>query len=176
MQCSYPKCSSSKAAKKVCSRCKTATYCCRDCQKKHFKVHKKVCKPPPRPEANVLATKSSFDPKDRSLLLGIKQAEAELQEAMKQVAEARAAAEKIQQEVAAKQAKYDQVKKQEDKAAASMEKAMSSLRTGGLDGNGMGLEKTEETDEPAFQVLVTGGMPVCSNILKRGFFLGFLPD
>ena len=134
--------------KKVCSRCKTATYCSRECQKKHFKVHKRVCSPQAKPSAsNALTTKPSFDPKDRSLLLGIKQAEAELQEAMKQVAEARAAAEKIQLEVAEKQAKYNEVKKQEDEAAATMERAMSSLRTGGLDGNGLGLEKNNGVEK-----------------------------
>ena len=55
-------------------------------------MHKKVCIPQAKPSSSsALTTKPSFDPKDRSLLLGIKQAEAELQEAMKQVAEARAA-------------------------------------------------------------------------------------
>ena len=28
---------------KICSRCKIATYCCNDCQKNHWIIHKKVC-------------------------------------------------------------------------------------------------------------------------------------
>ena len=32
-------------ANKTCSRCGIATYCSRDCQTTHWKVHKKTCKP-----------------------------------------------------------------------------------------------------------------------------------
>ena len=140
MNCFYPKCSTSKAAKKVCSRCKKATYCSRECQKKHFKEHKRFCVPPTTSSSSgQMDTKSLVEKSNSALLSGIKQAEAELQEAMKKVAEARAAAEQIQVEVAEKQAKYNEVKKREDEAAATMERAMASLRTGGLDGNGLGL-------------------------------------
>ena len=30
-----------------CSRCKLVHYCSRECQKQHWKAHKRVCKPPP---------------------------------------------------------------------------------------------------------------------------------
>jgi hypothetical protein len=32
---------------KQCSRCKVAYYCSRECQKEHWKIHKKECLPPP---------------------------------------------------------------------------------------------------------------------------------
>lgn len=31
-----------------CSRCKTVTYCSKECQRKHWKVHRKVCQAPPK--------------------------------------------------------------------------------------------------------------------------------
>jgi hypothetical protein len=33
-------------ARKVCSRCKTTAYCSPECQKSHWKSHKRECKPP----------------------------------------------------------------------------------------------------------------------------------
>lgn len=35
-----------KAAQLLCSRCKAVRYCSRECQKAHWKEHKKVCKAP----------------------------------------------------------------------------------------------------------------------------------
>lgn len=46
IECCLPQCSSEfdPSALKHCSRCKVAKYCCKACQKKHWKVHKPVCK------------------------------------------------------------------------------------------------------------------------------------
>lgn len=42
--CFNPSCSSDLEGNKKCARCKWANYCCQECQKAHWKDHKKECK------------------------------------------------------------------------------------------------------------------------------------
>lgn len=137
-KCSYPQCASGKLSNKTCSRCRLAVYCSRDCQKAHYRVHKKKCK-----TSTAGPGSSGMGLTGRNLqadAVGIMAAKAELAAAMKQVEEARAAAAKIHAEVASKQAMFDRVKAQEDEAKINLDKAMASLREGGLDDTA-GLDK-----------------------------------
>eukprot|EP00026_Physarum_polycephalum_P006686 Phypoly_transcript_06737.p1 GENE.Phypoly_transcript_06737~~Phypoly_transcript_06737.p1 ORF type:complete len:566 (+),score=80.24 Phypoly_transcript_06737:186-1700(+) len=43
-KCANPACTTGAKAKKKCSVCLTAYYCCQECQKQHWKEHKKECK------------------------------------------------------------------------------------------------------------------------------------
>ena len=69
------KCSVPMTKHKSCSRCKSVDYCSRECQKAHWRAHKKGCKPKKTP----LCTSSPLSPQ-RTVLLG-----AELHRVCKQV-------------------------------------------------------------------------------------------
>jgi len=51
-----------------CSRCKLAHYCSRECQKQHWKGHKKVCAPPPTPPPEGFELAALSEPELRSYI------------------------------------------------------------------------------------------------------------
>jgi len=54
--CSYPECPTPEEPTKSCSKCKKQKYCSKECQTKHWKVHKLHCKSP----ATSLPQKAQF--------------------------------------------------------------------------------------------------------------------
>ena len=166
----------------TCARCKVAKYCSKACQKKHWKLHKIECKPPPPakapPNRNAKKQKGKARRKQlkksqlqkTDLELEIEKLQAEMAAATKIAEEARA---KVVRETnlynKAKMA-HDKVKKQEDEAKLNMDKAMQDLRQGGFSGSANEDNAAEAEDANGASDNSQGSQPSAPDYGKKDYW------
>ena len=166
----------------TCARCKVAKYCSKACQKKHWKLHKMKCKPPPPakapPNRNAKKQKGKARRKQlkksqlqkTDLELEIEKLQAEMAAATKIAEEARAKVERETNLYNKAKMAHDKVKKQEDEAKLNMDKAMQDLRQGGFSGSANEDNAAEAEDANGASDNSQGSQPSAPDYGKKDYW------